>query len=195
MLDLTWVGNFHHTTKISAVINHCVLDSETSLNTKAKLRFSDSFSPVRGSYYSSQNPLSAKVPCPKRCPVHTNCSRGTAYLLEITFRCSSWRSKVARAQRPPYTATLLGDNSWRERELSLATAMAQRRNSVICPRSSQWQDWSLSDAAEPLSVLSGIHPEPEEQLPTAKRAETHSNNQAFDWATQIHQSHSNCCLV
>ena len=30
-------------------------------------------------------------------------------LLEMTFFCSSSRSKVARAQSPPYTATLLGD--------------------------------------------------------------------------------------
>lgn len=46
MLDLTWVGNFHYTTKMSALIKHCVLHSETSLNAKAKLRLSDSFSPV-----------------------------------------------------------------------------------------------------------------------------------------------------
>ena len=89
MLDLTQVGKFHYTTKISPVINHCVLDSKTSLNAKAKLRLSDSFSPVQESYYSCQNSLSAKVPCPKRCPVHTNSFQGITYLLEITFRCSS----------------------------------------------------------------------------------------------------------
>ena len=33
------------------------------------------------------------------------------YLLNMTFFWSSWRSNVARAQRPPYIATLLGDNS------------------------------------------------------------------------------------
>lgn len=48
--------------------------------------------------------------------LQNNTSRTTffrqwTYLLKITFFCSSWRSNVARAHRPPYIATLLGDNS------------------------------------------------------------------------------------
>lgn len=34
-----------------------------------------------------------------------------AHLLEMTFRCSSCLSNVARAHKPPYTATLLGERS------------------------------------------------------------------------------------
>lgn len=37
----------------------------------------------------------------------------SSYLLEMTLRCSSCRSNVARAHKPPYTATLLGESSWR----------------------------------------------------------------------------------
>lgn len=42
MLYLTWAGNCHCNMKI----NHCGLDSETSLNAIAKLRLCDSFSPI-----------------------------------------------------------------------------------------------------------------------------------------------------
>lgn len=35
----------------------------------------------------------------------------STHLLEMTLRCSSCRSKVAKAHRPPYTATLLGESS------------------------------------------------------------------------------------
>lgn len=34
----------------------------------------------------------------------------------MTLRCNSCRSKVASAHRPPYTATLLGESSWKKRE-------------------------------------------------------------------------------
>lgn len=35
----------------------------------------------------------------------------STHLLEMTLRCSSCRSKVAKAHKPPYTATLLGESS------------------------------------------------------------------------------------
>ena len=39
---------------------------------------------------------------------------GHTYLLKMTFLWSSCLSKVARAHMTPYTATLLGDRSWRD---------------------------------------------------------------------------------
>lgn len=114
--------------------------------------------------YSCQNPLLTKVPYSKRgflCPVHRNITEGITHLLEITFRCSSWRSNVARAQSPPYTATLLGDNSYRERERQRASChwLPKCCKGGIEPSTpglsfKQWQDQSLSNAVEALRLLS-----------------------------------------